>query len=260
MKIKDWFCFIGGVLTVALALIATNKKSSIQYHKNLEEILSRRIEYAHFPEKNTRENGKRDKYAFLICGDSNKMYKENLILSYKTLLENGFVKEKVYLLDYNLSSKRKIKKALDNLEKVIGPEDLFLIYTTGHGGLSGLSLLNEGISGEEFGKYLKNIHPKEGIIISDQCSSGKFVKEINRKGYVRLSASKGDGETFSNTFTRAFFNSLKGYSNSDINKDGKVSIEEAFINVKSKDYYAKKGKQSPQIYSDGIEADKVFLK
>jgi len=320
MNLKD--CFFGALsfLIIAGSLFISDRN---QRYKSLEQKVSEEVEYVQPPikleqrideeveyvqppikleqrisEEIAKPNGKPDKYGVIISGSSEERHKENSSLAYQILLENGFQRENVYLLDNkgnktslypvdDISSKEAVKKLFSHLEKKVDSEDLLFVYTTGHGDNTfKLALPGENLSEKEMEEYLSNIHPKTGILIFDQCSGGNFAKRTGKGRYIGISASEGDKNSKSNTFPQEFFRSYNNKSDinndgkvsveeafnhaksffrscrnnkSDVNNDGKVSVEEAFNHAVSNDSYTKRGEQKPQIYS-GVDASKVFLK
>jgi len=275
MNLKD--CFFGALsfLIIAGSLLIADRNQ----RKTLEQRVSKEIEYVQPPIKLeqriskeiSKPNGKPDKYGVIISGSSEERHKENLSLAYQILLENGFQRENVYILNDkgdktafypvdDIASKEATKKLFSHLEKKVDSGDLLFVYTTGHSDeTSKLALPGENLSEKEMEGYLSHIHPKEGVVVSDQCYGGNFAKRIGKGNYIGISASEAGKMSKLNTFPQAFFNSLREDNKSDIDNDGKVSVKEAFDYAKSNDSYAKRGEQKPQIYS-GVDASKVFLK
>ncbi|MFH0949047.1 MAG: hypothetical protein V1802_01005, partial [Candidatus Aenigmatarchaeota archaeon] len=175
-------------------------------------------------------NGKADKYAVLISGNTESRHRVNLSLAYQILLENGFRKDNIYILDYDgkevfyypvddFAGKECIKMVFGHLRKKIDEQDLLFVYATDHGKriskitrgddgnktekLSALSLPGPDIDQKEFAKYLDGINPRKGIFLFDQCYGGGFAEEIGKERYIAVASAKpyqgGYGKT-NNTF------------------------------------------------------------
>ena len=230
-------------------------------------------------------NGQPDKYGVIISGNTDYRHKENLSLAYQVLLENGFQRENIYILDSDgektafypvddLASKEAIKILFGHLSKKVDSKDLLFVYTTDHGEritktdsvngketpteLSTLVIPGEDLSETEMATYLSSIHPKTGVLVFDQCYSGGFAQRTGTGNYIGISASEADKVSKANTFPQALFNSWRD-KKADENKDGRISIQEAFDYALANDSYAQSKAQTPQIFS-GINADEVFLK
>ena len=246
-----------------------------------EEVLSKKFETnleKRIFDENPLQNSQRDKYAVLISGNSNQKYNQNLFLAYKTFVENGFKEKNVYVLAPNgespfpypvdsPASKKSTKILFDYLSKKVDSEDLFFIYTTGHGDTTKIKeKINaklifpeqEKIFAEEFIQSLKEIKPKDGILFSDQCYGGSFAKLAKEIGYTGISASEEDKESWWNTFPQSFFRAWDKKT-ADKNNDGKLSLKEAFDYAKLHDFISVGELQKPQIFSKK-DINKIFLK
>ena len=144
------------------------------------------------------QNHTEDKYAVIISGNTDYRHKANLSLAYQVLLENGFQRENVYILDNkgdktafypvdDIASKEAIGMLFGHLAKKVDSKDLLFVYTTDHGRRKSI---NEEVNGEtkrtkvsvlvlpygdlletEMVKYLSDVHPKVGVLVFDQCYS-----------------------------------------------------------------------------------------
>lgn len=243
---------------------------------NLERRLSQEV---------ATQNHTEDKYAVIISGNTDYRHKENLSLAYQVLLENGFQKENVYILDDegdktafypvdDIASKEAIKMLFGHLAKRVDSKDLLFVYTTGHGGRTsidkeingetkrikvfGIAIPGEDLLETEMAEYLSDVHPRAGVLVYDQCYSGGFAERTGRGNYIGISASEADELSHSNTFPQTFFGAWRNKS-ADKNNDGRLSIREIFDYTVQNDEKTKDGSQKPQFFSD-LKADEVFLK
>ncbi len=227
-------------------------------------------------------NSTPDKYAFLISGESEYWHRANISLIYNAFLRNDFRKENIYILDHEgekvygypvdgSATKENIKKVFVFLKNKIDEKDLLFVYTTDHGGriikdgteLSTLVLPGPDLDQKEFSEYIKDIIPKLGIFLFDQCYSGGFAEELAKKNYVAIASTKsdeksfGEEDSFGSYFILASFNN----PNADLNNDGKTSLKESFEYSKERWYKANdkyREVQEPVIIGKNL-ADKTFL-
>jgi len=227
-----------------------------------------------------------ERYALMISGATEDRDIADLSLAYETLLEKGFKKENIYILDsdgveawdypvFGTASKKDIIKAIGELEKKVTSNDLFFLFTTDHGNRVEKSLFglidyeistfvlggDEEISQLELAAELERVKPSLGIYLFDQCYSGGFAEQFGGKNIVAIASSKADelawgdeGDTMGYHFLDAFMK----YT-ADENEDGKVSIKEAFDYMLKNHTKTIGGDQTPFIKSD-IDPDKIFLK
>ncbi|MDM0118074.1 caspase family protein [Variovorax sp. J22R133] len=139
-----------------------------------------------------------------------------------------------------------ILKAMDQVTKVIGKGDVFVVYFSGHAmplpDKSDSQLLaadarlldNEIASGavhvvRDIAKTLSASRGR-GILITDACEIGPaLVKSVDSfAGFSLVSGTSDDQKAFDGYFTRNFVNALQS-SAADTDDDGLVSISEAIV-------------------------------
>lgn len=233
-----------------------------------------------------RKNNEKDKYALLMSAGTPPVHGDIPIM-HNLLLEQGFPKENIFILDYDghqddkeypidgAATIKNIQDAIHHLKSVLDENDVFLMYVTAHGNLDDND--NESFyfylpTGEHSKKkyrrtYLKGyflrsfltdlgyyevsercweraipLNADYSVFIFDACFSGQMIELFSDKEFVEehsfgkklVLISSCGGNTgsigFGNTgiFTYAF---VQAYSNSwisDLNKDGKVSLGEAY--------------------------------
>lgn len=200
------------------------------------------------------------KYALLICGYSELRFEKNLLLAYLVLLENGFQRDNIYTLKSNgennlfysvdgPATREAIAAVFKHLSKIVGSQDSLFVFTTDHGkksevtirdsdkqasmSLSTLILFNnEEINEMEFASWIEKINPREGVAIFTQCYSGGFAERITNERFVTIASASRDQVSYDNgddqgCFFRPFLTAFRG-KKADTNKDGKISLKEAF--------------------------------
>ncbi len=241
------------------------------------------------------QNNTPEKYAVLISGDTEEKHRINLSSIYETLLEIGFQKENMYILDStgerhsyypvdDATQKESIKIVFEHLRKKIDGQDLLFVYTTDHGErttktisecgvekektVSTLVLPGEDLDQIDFSDYLEGIDPQIGIFVFEQCYSGGFAKEIGHGKYVAIASTKARLKSISDvrdSMGYFFLSAYRDSQKSDRNGDGAVSIQEAFdymmrnYSQAKRDHFNRRRKQQPFIQTE-IDANTVFLK
>jgi len=214
------------------------------------------------------------KYAVIVSGSDDARYRENITLAYRTLLSNGFTPGNIFVLEaegkkegyypYSITapaSKQNLKSLIESLHEKVDENTTFVMYVTGHGVRneeSEILVKGKNIAVSDLENWLSGMHPKFGILIFDQCFGGGFAKRLGKKEYVAVSASEKDEESMEGTFPNAFFGAWKN-PEADKNKDGKISIQEAFDYALENDVHAESGEQSPLLVTD-LDAGKIYLK
>ena len=158
-----------------------------------------------------------------------------------------------------------INSCFSNLKNIITADDELFIFTTDHGAKAGyLELWNGGaLYPSNLVSMLTGIKGTISIMM-EQCFSGVFIKELSDKGLkvsIATAARKTEeswaSEDFDyllNEFSYHWSCAVAGYNiatnqtvNADTNKDGMVSMEEAFIYASAKDTRA----EVPQYWALG---------
>jgi hypothetical protein len=219
-----------------------------------------------------------EKFAILISGGGEERYMENLSLAYQILLENGFKRKNIYILDCDgkyiayypadsYASKNTMTILFEHLAKRITSKDLLFVYATDHGDreqkdfkLNGKEKIEEvsvlhmdngdNVDEYEFAHLVESLKFKMGIFLFDQCYSGGFAERLAGKNRIAISACKKNEASQINSFPLAFFSAFRENS-ADSDGDGKISIGEAFNFAKQNDQAVKDKRQTPQII-DGV--------
>ncbi len=233
------------------------------------------------------KNNTPDKYALLICGKTydhtetyrkqNEIYQANLSIAYQVLIENGFSPDKIFIIydeghDVFLypvdgpANQKNIDAIFDYLPKVVDENDLLFVYVTGHGSWTSKGY-KKNKNYEEFSviymdtifkdqkmfseEFIGKMNPKLGILLFDQCFSGGFAQETGKKNFIAIAASKANKVSYSElnqSFGGYFMKAFRDKEKSDKDRDGMISIAEAFEYAKQSD--SQKLIQDPFIQSE----------
>ncbi len=196
----------------------------------------------HAEERKT--SNRSEKYAVLVAGYNELRFTYALNRIAAFLESTGFPKNNISILDMvqeKQGTRTHLKKKLEELEKVIDDNDLFVLHFTTHGermlvdkqpmSTLVLSFGIEELTERELQHYLARIKPGLGIVSTDSCYGGGIAKSTGKRSYIGISGTQEDqvglasvGDTFGLYFYCAFANP----DVADKNNDGKTSIYEAF--------------------------------
>lgn len=161
-------------------------------------------------------------------------------------------------VDY-VSIKRNIQNAFALLGKQMKREDSLFCYFVGHGGRSReggsyYAAMDGPIKDVELNIFRSSIQSENQTYTFSQCNSGGFCKALGRPGTVVVTSTRVD-EPNRAGFAEAIRDALGGAPKADTDKNGKVSIGEAYnYTVREiRDWYLKQGRllEHPQIEDNG---------
>jgi hypothetical protein len=207
-----------------------------------------------------------------ISGDPN-LQKELLtqLTELRSILENQleFPKDRVFVLfddPAKAGGAAVLKSNGENLQKVArdvasraDKDDLLFVYLAGHGNFDGktykLNLVGPDPTAEQLAAMLYAI-PSERVVIANMTTcSGGSIPALARPGKVLITATKSGNEKNQTRLGRYFIEALKN-NNGDVDKNGRVSLLEAFTYGarKVEEYYSKEGAlqtEHPVVEDDG---------
>ena len=169
----------------------------------------------------------------------------------KTFIEAAKTKDTVpdanitYLADKQ-ATKPAVERALADLAAATKASDTALILLIGHGSFDGsvaaFNLPGPDLTAADYAKLLAKFGNTRVVFVNTASSSGAFLPALTAPGRVIITATKTGGErnetVFGEYFTAAF-----GDEAADRDRNGHVSIEEAFSYAKTKvaDAFKQKG-------------------
>lgn len=207
-----------------------------------------------------------EKFAVLYSGGINpdkaySRYWNDIIYMYFILLMHGYPTENIYVVykdgvgedDYTPvdypATHDSMNTVFGILSERMGRADDLFFYTTNHGGSGGISVWNPmdssgALTHNQVSTWLDSILCDQMIIVMEQCVSGKFIPYLSAPNRVIMTACS-DGESswacdyegswdefvyhFMCAVVEFHWNGDGTVLNSDFNKDGRVSMSEAFI-------------------------------
>jgi hypothetical protein len=208
------------------------------------------------------------RYAILANADTARDHKRNIARAYHTLRALGFHAEDIYVVsphDWRAPTARStpryapLPKSFTEVMRRLAAEvhagDQLVFYGTGHGDTCSrgvyLALRRGGLFPAELRAQIERL-PVNAIVVMDQCFSGGFADafEGTTSRAIVVTDVDGEHETYCGFFAEAFWNAFLHPGSADKNRDGKISIREAFdaaIEVHKREL-----KDEPDVGTDGI--------
>jgi len=202
--------------------------------------------------------GRDGRYAILLAGKANdpqlqKRYLEGIRKLHSLLIGPlGFPKDQVTVLmddpqmDPNLIQRQSTRKDLEeaclNLANRVKEADLVFVFIEGHGSYDGrtykLNLVGPDPTAPELASILYSIPAKSFVVVNATNCSGGSLPALSGKGKIVLTATKSGMENNLTHMGEYFVESLENNA-ADSNKDGRVSVVEAFFftSQKVEDHY-----------------------
>ena len=210
-----------------------------------------------------------ERYAAIISGAAGgekyaaqqQKWRAGLALALKTIF--AFDDANVVVLDEESRGTSKataenVRRLLDDLRRRVNREDTLLLVFFGHGTFDGadakFNLVGPDLSAGEWKALLDPIAVRM-IVVNTTESSFPFLEELSQKGRVVITATDSAAQRFATVFPEYFVQAL-GTQESDFDKNGRVSIWEAFAAASAavKEYYEQRGQLSterPLLDDDG---------
>jgi hypothetical protein len=143
----------------------------------------------------------------------------------------------ITLLADKQSTRAGVEKAFGDLTARVKPGDAVVVLLLGHGSFNGtqaaFNLPGPDLTVEEWGKLLGKLSAQKVAFINTSSSSGAFLPAIAAPGRVVVTATKTGGERNETQFPE-FFVAAYGDAAADRDRNGHVSIAEAFEYAKTK--------------------------
>ena len=140
-------------------------------------------------------------------------------------------KENVVVLADAAATRDAVSKALTAVAAKADEQDTVVIVLFGHGTYAGkvakFNLTGPDMAAQDFAPLLAKMKSKRVVLANTTSASGPFVEALSGPGRVILAATRTGGEMFATLFGGPFVEAF-GTESADSDRDGKVSILEAF--------------------------------
>lgn len=129
------------------------------------------------------------------------------------------------------STRENVERAFATLATNSQPDDHVFVVLIGHGSFSGgqsrFNLPGPDLTAEDFGLHLDQLADRRVAFINLASASGEFVKALSADGRTIVTATRTGREGNETIFGGYFVAAFTG-EGADLNKDGRVSVWEAF--------------------------------
>ena len=131
-----------------------------------------------------------------------------------------------------LSTREGIAQAIAELGELIGAQDQLWIVLLGHGSEQGgqgyFNIPGPDISAAQFARYLAPLTPERLVFVATMSSSGAFLQDLASPQRIVISATRSGAERYFAQFGEFWIAALDPQQGGDLDKDGKISLLEAF--------------------------------
>lgn len=130
------------------------------------------------------------------------------------------------------STRDEVERVIGELAGRVGPDDRLLVVLVGHGSWDGeearLNLPGPDLSAGELAAMLDALEAGTVAVVNTASASGPFLEALAAPGRIVITATRSGRERNATEFGRFFAEALAG-DGADTNRDGMVSILEAFV-------------------------------
>jgi hypothetical protein len=125
-----------------------------------------------------------------------------------------------------------MRAAVTDIANRAGPSDRVLVVLIGHGTAGGAAGARFNLSGPDLSPtdldlMLDELAPRPVAVVHTASASGDFVPELSTEGRTVITATRSGREATETWFAGFFAEALAG-DGSDLDKDGRISLLEAF--------------------------------
>jgi len=199
------------------------------------------------------------RYALIVNGGTEECFVKNVNMALNVLEDMDYEtlvvsteKPAVYYDYYVKGSFAGFEKMVKFLEKEIDSNDEFVIYTTGHGSLTGdlarLCFKEDCRTESQVGELLESLPYGSRTVVMDQCDSGnwgrRFADSVNSYFF---SGGDVDEDTYGSEFASYFWSRTV----SDLNGNGIKDFEDRFLYAKQDGHV----KRSTPQYVEGVSIE-----
>jgi len=129
------------------------------------------------------------------------------------------------------ATKEEVQQAFVRLSQRVAPGDIVLVFLNGHGAgegpMSRVNLPGPDPTASDFAAWVSGFTRQTVVFVNAASGSGDFVPVLAGRGRLVVSATKTAIERNETVFAKPFIRALTT-SEADADKDGRVSVDEAF--------------------------------
>jgi hypothetical protein len=132
--------------------------------------------------------------------------------------------------DAQPATRERVIAALENLSRTASPQDLVFIVLMGHGSYDGVeakfNLVGPDLDTNEWSDLIRPLRARV-VLVNTTGASFPFVERLSGPRRIIVTATETAAQKFDTIFAEHFINVL-GDSAADLDKDGRISVLEAF--------------------------------
>jgi hypothetical protein len=197
-----------------------------------------------------------ERYALIVSGangeasyaDQYGQWRQSTVTA---LLEKlGFDDSKVLTLFDGAEANRAstaagVRRSIDAIRAKMQPDDLLFVLLIGHGSFDGteakFNLVGPDLSSSEWAALLKPV-PGQIVVVDTTAASFPFLEHLAGPRRVVITATDSVAQRYDTVFPEYFVRALTD-SNADLDKNGRVSVWEAFAaaSMGVRRYYTQRG-------------------
>ena len=178
----------------------------------------------------------------------------------------AFVEGNVVVLDEDSrgtskSTAENVRRLFADLRRRLTRDDTLMLVLIGHGTYDGadakFNLAGPDLSAPDWKALLEGL-PGRLVVVNTTESSFPFLETLSQRGRVIITATDSAGQRYATVFPEFFVQALAD-RDSDLDKNGRVSIWEAFAAASNgvKEYYEQRGQLSTERALLDDDGDKV---
>lgn len=140
-----------------------------------------------------------------------------------------------------------VEQVFEELRQKVTDSDILFVILIGHGSATGsgarLNIPGPDLSSAKLSELIDSISADRIVVVNGSSSSGPFIDALSAPNRVIITATKSGGERIATVFPEHFLAALS-VENSDLDKDGFVSLLEAFTysRLKTEEWYEDQGR------------------
>lgn len=137
------------------------------------------------------------------------------------------------LLEFSANDAKSVRSAFEQFNSNLTEDDALLVFIFGHGSFDGewakLNLTGPDLRDMDFANFLNKLPAKRQLLVNMASASGPFVEKVSKDGRIVVTATRNGIERNATRFADHFLRALEMDLDADLNKDGELSVTEAFI-------------------------------
>lgn len=284
--------FLGSIIAAGIVGRQIYENFPHVFPRSVERMYPSRLEerLTQLKQKND-DHTSRERYALIVSGEQEDRFLANASIAYRTLIENGVLPEHMFVLTFDgnenyyvpvddVANRMSIGMVMDYFSDVVDRNDSLFVQFSDHGRrdsytfsddtskakyISSFKVRNSKIASYEIDRDLSRLQPREGLLVVGACNSGGICEDISNEDFICISSGRENEKShsslngsFPGDFMEAFTYNKK--RNADSDKDGRVSVLEAYEFARENHRWTKNGTERPELFFKRVDPAQIYLK